>query len=237
VSSSFVTGVIPRAKMQTFERILWRALRGNLYLNYAEIDEPIIDPITDEELEKNVFIIFAHGRELLNKIRKISESLDATLYPLDANSDKRRENLEEITARIDDLQSVLKNTDEARRAELQKIAENLATWITIIKKEKAVYHTMNLFNFDANRKCLIAEGWCPSQELNQIHRALRIAMVHMQSFIHSFILHILFALIITCPFRKGRVLWYHRSLTKSAPQKNRQHSIVSISSQVASKRS
>ncbi|KAG9296066.1 hypothetical protein G9A89_011918 [Geosiphon pyriformis] len=169
----FVTGVIPRKKMQIFERILWRALRGNLYLNYAEIDEPITDPVTDEVLDKNVFIIFAHGRELLNKIKKISESLGATLYPVDANSEERRKKLMEITNSISDLNSVLQNTKNARRAELQKIAENLSAWITIIKKEKGVYHTMNLFNYDMNRKCLIAEGWCPTNEINQIHQALR----------------------------------------------------------------
>src|SRR6266496_1373707 len=145
--------------MQTFERILWRALRGNLYLNYAEIDEPITDPETDEVLEKNVFIIFAHGKEILNKIKKISESLGATLYPVDDNSDKRQESYREVNARIDDLNSVLLNTNNARRAELLKVADDLTSWTTIIRKEKAIYHTMNLFNYDANRKCLIAEGW------------------------------------------------------------------------------
>ncbi|KAF9271816.1 H(+)-transporting V0 sector ATPase subunit a, partial [Mortierella antarctica] len=35
-----VTGVILRHKMQTFERILWRSLHGNLYMNTAEIEEP-----------------------------------------------------------------------------------------------------------------------------------------------------------------------------------------------------
>ncbi|CAG8550039.1 8482_t:CDS:10 [Rhizophagus irregularis] len=171
----FVTGVITRSKMQTFERILWRALRGNLYLNYAEIDEPITDPETDEVLEKNVFIIFAHGKEILNKIRKISESLGATLYPVDDSSDKRQEHYREVNARIDDLNSVLQNTNNARRAELLSIADDLTSWITLIKKEKAIYHTMNLFNYDANRKCLIAEGWCPTNDINPIQQALRTA--------------------------------------------------------------
>lgn len=31
----FVSGTIERAKMPTFERILWRVLRGNLYMNYS----------------------------------------------------------------------------------------------------------------------------------------------------------------------------------------------------------
>ncbi len=31
----FVSGTIERARMPTFERILWRVLRGNLYMNYS----------------------------------------------------------------------------------------------------------------------------------------------------------------------------------------------------------
>ncbi|CAG8440655.1 13588_t:CDS:10 [Ambispora gerdemannii] len=183
----FVTGVIPRSKMQIFERILWRALRGNLYLKYAEIEEPIIDPISDEILEKNVFTIFAHGQEIISKIRKISESLGATLYQVDDNADQRRADLSEVTTKIDDLNLVLQNTNNARRQELQKIAENLSAWITIIKKEKTVFHTMNLFNYDVNRKCLIAEGWCPSNDLNQIQQALRTATETYGSMIPSIV--------------------------------------------------
>jgi V-type H+-transporting ATPase subunit a len=102
----FVAGVIPRQRMAAFERILWRALRGNLYMNYAEIDELIRDPSTDEMVSKNVFIIFAHGKEIINKIRKISESLGATLYPVDNHPDKRREDALEVIARIEDLNNV-----------------------------------------------------------------------------------------------------------------------------------
>jgi V-type H+-transporting ATPase subunit a len=54
-------------------------LRGNLYMNYAEVDEPVQDPSTDEMVQKNVFIVFAHGSEILQKIQKISESLGATV--------------------------------------------------------------------------------------------------------------------------------------------------------------
>ncbi|KAF9347065.1 H(+)-transporting V0 sector ATPase subunit a [Mortierella sp. AD094] len=168
-----VTGVIPRAKMQTFERILWRSLRGNLYMNTAEIEEPVIDPSTDQVVEKNVFIIFAHGREILAKIKKIAESLGATLYPIDASNDRRREALMDVIRHIEEFNSVLVNTTQTRRQELMRISENLTAWMTIVKKEKATYHTMNHFNYDINRKCLIAEGWCPTNEINTIQAALR----------------------------------------------------------------
>jgi len=168
-----VTGVIPRNKMQTFERILWRSLRGNLYMNTAEIEEPVIDPSTDMVVEKNVFIIFAHGREILAKIRKIAESLGATLYPIDSSPARRREALMDVIHHIEDMNAVLVNTTQTRRQELMRISENLTAWMTIVKKEKATYHTMNHFNYDVNRKCLIAEGWCPTNEINTIQMALR----------------------------------------------------------------
>lgn len=106
VSLGYVTGVISRSRMQTFERVLWRSLRGNLYMNSAEIDEPIVDPDSDEVVDKNVFAIFAHGREIINKIRKISESLGATLYTVDNSADKRRDVLLEVTGQIEDLNNV-----------------------------------------------------------------------------------------------------------------------------------
>ncbi|KAG0234586.1 H(+)-transporting V0 sector ATPase subunit a [Actinomortierella wolfii] len=168
-----ITGVIPRSRIQTFERILWRSLRGNLYMNTAEIEEPIIDPSTDQVVEKNVFIIFAHGKEILAKIRKISESLGATLYPIDPSPDRRREALQDVSRHIEEFNSVLASTTQTRRQELIRISENLTAWMTIVKKEKATYHTMNHFNYDINRKCLIAEGWCPTNEIGTIQKAIR----------------------------------------------------------------
>ncbi|KAI8350578.1 V-type ATPase, V0 complex, 116kDa subunit family [Mortierella sp. GBAus27b] len=142
-------------------------------LGNAQIDEPVIDPTTDAVVEKSVFIIFAHGREILAKIRKIAESLGANLHPIDSTEDGRRNTLREVTDRIDEINSVLINTNQTCRQELHRIADNLTAWMTIIKKEKATYHTMNHFNYDLNRRCLIAEGWCPTNQINTIQAALR----------------------------------------------------------------
>lgn len=38
---------------------------------------------------------------------------------------------------------------------------------------KAIYHTLNMFNVDITQKCLIAECWCPVQELDNIQSALK----------------------------------------------------------------
>jgi V-type H+-transporting ATPase subunit a len=140
-------------------------------MNTTEIEEQIYDPDTKEQGDKNVFIIFAHGQQILTKIRKISESLDATLYPVD--HDNRPAQLAECNRRIDDITSVLTNTNTTLHAELRLIASNIAEWFVIVKKEKAIYHTLNLFEYDPARKCLIAEGWLARNDLSRVHVALR----------------------------------------------------------------
>jgi len=161
----FVAGVIPRERIAAFERILWRTLRGNLYMNQSEIPEPIINPETNEEVQKNVFVIFAHGKEIIAKIRKISESLGADLYSVDENSELRRDQVNEVNTRLGDLNSVLNNTKRTLDAELTQIGRNLAAWMIVIKKEKAIYTTLNRFSYDQARKTLIAEGWIPTSAL------------------------------------------------------------------------
>lgn len=41
---SFVAGVILRERLPAFERMLWRACRGNVFLRQAMIEQPLEDP-------------------------------------------------------------------------------------------------------------------------------------------------------------------------------------------------
>lgn len=52
-------------------------------------------------------------------------------------------------------------------------AKNIKNWFVKVRKIKAIYHTLNLFNLDVTQKCLIAECWVPVLDLETIQLALR----------------------------------------------------------------
>jgi len=52
-------------------------------------------------------------------------------------------------------------------------AKSIKSWFIKVRKIKAIYHTLNLFNLDVTQKCLIAECWIPVTDLEKIHAALR----------------------------------------------------------------
>ncbi|OGM48822.1 V-type proton ATPase subunit a [Aspergillus bombycis] len=168
----FVAGVISRERIGALERVLWRTLRGNLYMNQSEIPRVSIDPTSDEE-HKNVFLIFAHGKNVLTKVRKISESLGASLYEVDEDRELRRDRIHEVNTQLDDIGQVLQNTKGTLTAELSQIAKSLTHWMTVIKKEKAIYDILNQFSYHQTRKTLIAEAWCPTNSLNLIKSTLQ----------------------------------------------------------------
>jgi len=42
----------------------------------------------------------------------------------------------------------------------------------MVRKMKAIYHTLNMFNMDVTQKCLIAECWVPVRDLPGVRKAL-----------------------------------------------------------------
>eukprot|EP00051_Salpingoeca_urceolata_P002402 m.49881 g.49881 ORF g.49881 m.49881 type:complete len:834 (-) comp12109_c0_seq2:154-2655(-) len=164
----FVTGVIARAKVAGFERVLWRASRGNAFLRHL----PVNVSDDDDDL-KNIFIVFFQGGQLEQISRKICDGFEATLYPCPAKPTERLEVSAQVDTRLTQLTQVLDRTSEHRRAVLSNIAVKLGAWQVRVHKVKAIYHVMNMFKNDVTRKCLIAECWCPVKKLGTIRAALQ----------------------------------------------------------------
>lgn len=75
--------------------------------------------------------------------------------------------------------------DDHRQRLLASAAVNLSSWFIKVRKLKAIYHTLNMFNFDVTSRCLIGECWCPADELGDIRLALQRGTVITNSLIDA----------------------------------------------------
>lgn len=168
----FTAGVVNRERMASFERLLWRICRGNIYVKFSEMDTVLEDPVTREEIKKNIFIIFYQGEQLREKIKKVCDGYRATVYPCPELALERREMLQGVNMRLEDLLTVLTQTESHRQSLLQEAAANWHSWVIKVQKMKAIYHILNLCNIDITQQCVIAEIWFPVADTVRIRRAL-----------------------------------------------------------------
>ncbi|XP_069484839.1 V-type proton ATPase 116 kDa subunit a 4-like [Ambystoma mexicanum] len=180
----FIAGVIGRERMAAFERLLWRVCRGNIYLKYAELEIALEDPVTKEEVKKNVFIIFFQGEQLRQKIKKICEGFRATLYACPESATERREMAAGVNTRIEDLNTVITQTESHRQRVMDQASQNLSSWTIKVRKMKAIYHVLNSCNIDVTQQCVIAEIWRPATDTERIKKALHRGMDRVGSHIN-----------------------------------------------------
>lgn len=94
------------------------------------------------------------------------------MYPCPESAADRRTMLIEVVKKIDDLETVLTQTLQHRQRILEAAAKNLNNWFVRVRKMKAIYHTLNLFDLDVTTKCMIGECWSSVRDLDQINLAL-----------------------------------------------------------------
>ncbi|VVB01749.1 unnamed protein product [Arabis nemorensis] len=169
----FISGIINKEKLLRFERMLFRATRGNMLFNQTPSDEEIMDPSTSEMVEKIVFVVFFSGEQARTKILKICEAFGANCYPVPEDITKQRQLTREVLSRLSDLEATLDAGTRHRNNALNSVGYSLTKWMTTVRREKAVYDTLNMLNFDVTKKCLVGEGWCPTFAKTQIHEVLQ----------------------------------------------------------------
>lgn len=169
----FISGIICKSKVQIFERMLFRATRGNMLFNQGPADEDIVDPVTSEMVEKIVFVVFFSGEQARMKILKICEAFSANCYPVPEDITKQRQISQEVLSRLSEIETTLGAGYNHRNRALSSIQFHLNKWMNMVRREKAIYDTLNMLNFDVTKKCLVGEGWCPIFAKAKIQEALQ----------------------------------------------------------------
>ncbi len=177
---SSITGVVSTEEKSRFERMIFRATRGNCFVRFAPIKQPITDPQTGELVEKSVFIIFYKSITIENKLKKICDAFMAHRYSLPDMDDgpaidrMLTENAQEL---VDSRTVLLKNQD-TRFKLCQVLSQNVEKWTWITVREKAIYHSLNMFKSDV-AGMLRGEGWVIAEHIDQVKMSVARAHANM----------------------------------------------------------
>ncbi|XP_013909015.1 PREDICTED: V-type proton ATPase 116 kDa subunit a isoform 3 isoform X1 [Thamnophis sirtalis] len=184
---NFVAGVIHPWRVNSFERLLWRACRGYLVPHFTEMTEPIENPSTGESITWVIFLISYWGEQIGQKIRKIANCFHCHLHPYPENEAERMDTLRGLRTQVEDLNIVLGQTEQYLDQVLQKVLSVLPAWQVQIQKMKAIYFILNQCSFSITDKCLIGEVWCPVRDLPAVQLALREGSHRSGSGVESFV--------------------------------------------------
>uniref|UniRef100_A0A674CPB9 V-type proton ATPase subunit a n=1 Tax=Salmo trutta TaxID=8032 RepID=A0A674CPB9_SALTR len=174
---SFVAGVVHPWKVPSFERLLWRACRGYIIVDFREMEERLELPETGEMVQWTVFLISFWGEQIGQKVKKICDCGRCSIHiirmvlilfvwiliysvfikPLPS---------------LHGFPQVLSQTEHYLQQLLCRSVTVLPQWKVRVQKCKAVQAVLNLCSPSVTDKCLIAEAWCPVRKLLLLQSAL-----------------------------------------------------------------
>lgn len=170
---SNIAGVIPSQDRVRFERMLFRATRGNCYIRFADIEEPLVNTATGTEVSKSVFLILYKSTSIEAKIRRICDAFSAHRFDM-PNLDRPRdiETQQQANHReLEDAKRVLDKNTESRVRLCVELAQSVEEWLWTVRREKSVYHTLNLFKSDVGN-FLRGQGWILKDSMIKARAAL-----------------------------------------------------------------
>lgn len=173
VHLSFVAGVVHPWKVPSFERLLWRACRGYIIVDFREMEDRLEHPDTGEMVQWTVFLISYWGEQIGQKVKKICDCFRTQTFAYPESSAEREEILQGLQGRIEDIKSVLSQTEAFLQQLLLRAVAVLPQWKVRVQKCKAIQMVLNFCSPSVTDKCLIAEAWCPTAKLPELQSALR----------------------------------------------------------------
>jgi V-type H+-transporting ATPase subunit a len=111
-------------------------------------------------VDKHVFVIFFSGTHTSEKIAKVCESYGASMYDFPESGDARNHSRfflfsllfdvfcvrSQIVEKLETLVAVQERMEARKNVLLNDLQENVSSWASFLVREKAIFHTLNLFS-------------------------------------------------------------------------------------------
>ncbi|KAM6953633.1 V-type proton ATPase 116 kDa subunit a 3-like [Aplochiton taeniatus] len=137
------------------------------------MEERLEHPDSGEMVQWTVFLISYWGDQIGQKVKKICDCFRTQTFVYPDRPGEREEISLGLQGRIQDIKTVLSQTETYLQQLLRRAVAVLPQWKVRVQKSKAVQTVLNLCSPSVTDKCLIAEAWCPVSKLPELQSALR----------------------------------------------------------------
>lgn len=175
---SNIAGVVNSSDRIRFERMIYRSTRGNCYIRFSALNDSALNA-QGQYIDKVCFIIFYKSSAIEAKIKKICDAFSAHRYNL-SNLNRPRELEHQQKQNMREMQEakiVLDKNNETRLRICIDAATNIEEWLWVVKREKGIYSTLNLFKNDLARNLLRGRGWILTDSIPMARSVLRQAHI------------------------------------------------------------
>eukprot|EP00931_Biecheleriopsis_adriatica_P080650 TRINITY_DN539_c0_g1_i2.p1 TRINITY_DN539_c0_g1~~TRINITY_DN539_c0_g1_i2.p1 ORF type:complete len:808 (+),score=197.60 TRINITY_DN539_c0_g1_i2:111-2534(+) len=178
----YLAGVVPKSDQERFARNLWRASRGNTFTQFEEIQAPVKDPKTGQEVLKSVFVIYFQGAagSMQQKVSKVCQAFGVNMYNWPSSVEAANSRAASLKRIVEEKEQTLEGYQNFLRDEtktlIQPSSENptgnskIEEWRLYCIKEKSIYNVLNMCSGDL---CLRVSVWYPSSDEKTITSLLQ----------------------------------------------------------------
>ena len=171
-----IGGVVLATMKDKFSRMLFRVSRGNALVLFSEVDEAgtaARAAVLGSAVEpKQAFIVVVSSEVLVQKVRKVMTAFDAHKYELPSSRGEIEQLMQESEQLLREQETLLHKNETACAQALLGLASELDGWKLAVRKEKAIYHTLNMLRADEYSSRFSAEGWVTVQSLDEVKSAV-----------------------------------------------------------------
>jgi len=176
-----LSGVLLKADEARFTRALWRASSGNVYSQFFNVDDKVIDPKTGATVAKSVFVIYFQGEAgyLHGKINKVCQAFGANMYTWPGEAQQAQSRYQTLNRVLEEKDKALAGFQKHMQVEAADLLapssanangnSKIEDWRLFCTKEKSIYSVLNLCQ---EGMTLRADIWYPAADEAKIQTLL-----------------------------------------------------------------
>lgn len=175
ITIGHIAGTILKEEQDRFNRLIFRATRGNAFVCFRPFTNPITDYFGKKMMKSVYILVFQEGEFIRDRITKICDSFMGDRFEIPNGGFTNR--LQDLESKIRDSKKILTNTKNETRKYLRMInkmdneeSSALAVYEWYVIKERYVYSALN--KLKKGDKLFFGLYWIPNPKIATVNEAI-----------------------------------------------------------------